>query len=157
MVAVLEPSVVSGKTLTMNFNLLFMDLVNKDEGNETEVLSDMQLVGLDVLYQLQHPDYAWTLQTDNITIEDFTERLDDEVSGVLLKISLKIPSPYDRCAIPQSPISITNQACAVATIYDQDGNVVTTVQSGGSYTVTLISAISGGNASTTFTNTLVAI
>lgn len=45
--------------------------------------------------------------------------------------------------------------CDPVTILDQDGGTVTTVNAGGTYTVTLLSGIDGGASGTTYTNTVV--
>lgn len=139
-----EPDLLEGSTLKMNFNLYFIDLVHKDISNRQEVLSDMQSVALDVIYQLTHPDYDWVIDSSSITLNDFVDRFDDEVTGYWFKLTLKISSPFDRCAIPQTPLSIATTICAPVSIYNSAGTLIATVASGGSYT----ESGSGGGAGT---------
>lgn len=98
---VLKPADISDKIVELNIDLLFMDLVSKDEGNETEVLSDMLQVALDVRAWLNDDDLAdyFTIDVSN-RAEPFTEKFDVEVSGWMLSIRFKIIDLKDRCAIP---------------------------------------------------------
>lgn len=108
MITVLQPLPLVGSTLTYVFKVYIGDLVQKDLSNKTEVLSDCLLIALDVVYQLQHNDYAWVLDNkNNIVFNDFEDSFDCELYGYWFEIRLKVSSPFDRCAIPQSPL-ITN-------------------------------------------------
>lgn len=92
---------ISGKVLTSKFNLFFADLVHKDQENDDEVWSDMQLVALDVFAEFRE----W-LMTNNIelvgdaTFSDFYESWDDEVSGWQLEITINQFYARDTCQIP---------------------------------------------------------
>lgn len=83
-----------------NFSLLFMDAVKNGEVNELEVLSDQLSIAKDVLATLKNPTYDWTFEDNVSTLEDFTERFVDSVSGWKLNIRLKLPFTSDRCVIP---------------------------------------------------------
>jgi len=101
MIAVAEPSILEGSTLTHIFKIYIGDLVHKNLSNRREVLSDCQLIALDVLYELQDPTYDWVLiNKGNITLTDFEDSFDCELYGYYFEIRLKLPAPYDRCAIP---------------------------------------------------------
>ena len=84
--------------------------------------------------QLQHPSYVWSFTADNVVIEPFTERFTDSVSGWVMDVSLDIPFAFDRCSMPYTGNTSSNSACPVVTIYDSNGNVLATVNAGGSYT-----------------------
>mgnify|MGYP007090446327 FL=1 len=72
------------------------------------MLSDCQLIALDVIYQLQQNDYDWILANkSSITLNDFEDSFDCELYGYYFQIKLKLSNPYDRCAIPQVPL-VTN-------------------------------------------------
>jgi len=108
MIAVLEPAMLEGSTLTHSFKIYIGDLVQKDLSNKKEVLSDCLLIALDVIYQLQQNDYDWVLANkSSITLNDFEDSFDCELYGYYFQIKLKLSSPYDRCAIPQVPL-VTN-------------------------------------------------
>ena len=74
-----------------NINLFFCDLVHKDESNETEVLSDMlkvcQMFYADLVYDLNNLDATDVSLTSSMT--PFTEKFDDEVSGIEMTITIQ--------------------------------------------------------------------
>lgn len=129
----LEPATIADKVQTMNFKVILMDLVANGELNEDDVLNDMLEVSKGVIGQLEHPDYDWDLETGNI--EPFTERFNDSVSGWVVDIALRLPFTYDRCVEPYTGNINSSVLCPSVTIYDSNGNVLTTVSAGGSYTV----------------------
>jgi autotransporter passenger strand-loop-strand repeat protein len=123
------------KTETYKFSLFFMDIVKNGEINETEVLSDQLSIAKDVLAQLKHPSYDWNFQDNVSTLEDFTERFVDSVSGWKMNIAFVLPFTSDRCAMPYVGNVSPSAVCPVVTIYDSNGSVLTTVSAGGTYTV----------------------
>lgn len=87
------------------FNLWVCDQVFKGEGNETEVLSDTDLIISELHDQIN--TYLKYTQTTNVaslnqdfTYEDFTEKFDDEVSGHQGEITLTQFNSRDTCQIP---------------------------------------------------------
>lgn len=145
-------SVVNGKMHTTSFNMYFCDRVKRDEGNETEVLSDAERNALDVYsqfkYNMENAYPATISLTSQIT--PFTERWDDEVSGVEMNVGVEQFFDRSTCDIPDSGAN-----AGYVTIKDQDGNTLTQLVPGATYTVTIVSAIDGGNATTVFTNTVI--
>jgi hypothetical protein len=135
----------SAKTETYKFSLLFMDAVKNGEVNETEVLSDQLSIAKDFLAQLKHPSYDWNFQDNVSTLEDFTERFVDSVSGWKMNIAFVLPFTSDRCAMPYVGNVSPSSVCPVVTIYDSNGAILTTVSAGGSYVVT-----GGGGAAGTY-------
>ena len=134
----LNNSNLNGNLQTFNFNVFVCDLVHKDESNETEVLSDLHTVTLDywanIRMYLQDLYNADVNLTANLT--DFTERFDDEVTGWQLDFSIN--QIYDRgiCDTPDS-----GENAGKAFIIDQNGNVLTYLNAGQSYTVEVLQAI----------------
>lgn len=95
----------TGKIKNTSFNLWVCDLVHKDESNETEVLSDTDLIICELHDQLRKyfEDTQTTntaTLTDDLSIEDFTERFDDEVSGHQGEITISQAYTRDTCQIP---------------------------------------------------------
>ena len=99
------PTSVAADTgaLTFNFNILAMDLVQNDESNEQEVLSDTLIILTDILAEFKNGkklvdnlgDY---MQEDNeFTLEPFTERFDNVVSGWNCSYSITLPHNYGAC------------------------------------------------------------
>lgn len=146
---------VTEKQLFLSFSLYFMDLVNKDERNETEVLSDQLFTATDVISLLWSQTYedVFFFGAD-VQLTPFTEAHDDEVSGWKCDVTFRIPYLRDTCYIPSSSIPpITGDD--FVRIIDQDGNVIANVPCGGAYSVLVFSGIDGGNATTVYTNSIV--
>lgn len=101
----LTGATVQAKEINYNFSLYFMDRMLMEETNETEVLSDMTLVGQDIIAQFRYPkDYSivtWTLGS-SVPVTFFTESDPDYLAGVKLDISLSLPFINDRCQVPST-------------------------------------------------------
>lgn len=137
--------------LKTKFQILCMDLVNTDESNETEVLSDMQLVMSDLKTYLDAPAYQnlfWVEKSAPIT--PFTEKFSGKVSGWMMEIEIKVKWQKDNCAVPLSGAPSGDNVCRPVVIYDQNGAVVTTVASGGSYIITTAAPATVHNSDNTF-------
>jgi hypothetical protein len=101
MFAVFVPSRLSKKQMKLNFSILFMDLVKKDESNELEVQSDMLQVCCDLRAYLTDFDQYFTInEDDDLPVEPFTEKFDEELTGMKIDITFKIIDLKDRCVIP---------------------------------------------------------
>lgn len=111
---------LAGNIHTTSLQIFFCDLVHKDESNEQNVLSDLQTSALEIYSQVKSDleDYFKATVSNSATLEDFTERFDDEVSG--WQLTLNIEQFYDRstCNLPDSG----NNAGKVI-IYNADGTV----------------------------------
>jgi len=149
-----------------NWSLIFMDIVDNGERNENDVLSDMELVALDVVALLKDPDYDFDFDYVGATIERFTERFKDKVAGVVLRIGIRVPFTADRCQVPQSGLTITGGAgsqvstsCASASalLYNTAGTLISTtsISSGGSSNITApdATAVLKNSANTTLSTT----
>jgi hypothetical protein len=87
---------INGKIMTTSLNLFFCDLVHKDESNESQVLSDMTRASYRFYAELKkelEDNYTATINATS-SITPFTERFDDEVSGV--EVNINIEQFYDR-------------------------------------------------------------
>ena len=128
------PSSINGNDLVLKYQFLFADLVHKDLSNETEVSSDQMLTALDVIGQLQHPDYEWFYDSQS-DLQPVYAKLDDEITGWEITCSLTINSPYNRCAIPFSTAPLPENESGFVTIFDTDGVTVVDYVSNNSYYV----------------------
>ena len=115
----LNNSVINGNLATTNFQFFFCDLVHKDESNETDVLSDLQLIAMDIYSQLKYDleNYYDATVNDSAQLNDFTARFNDEVSG--WELNLNINQFYDQSVC--STISAGNAGKVI--IYNADGSV----------------------------------
>ena len=92
---------INGKQSSIDFRVCIMDLVKKDESNENEVLSDIYLIGLDLVAYLNN-NSNWDSYTiaNNITLTPFTERFDNDWSGWIIDFTLTNRFLSDYCQIP---------------------------------------------------------
>ena len=91
--------------LVYNFQIIVMDLVNKDESSEDDVLSDtLEMIG-DVISRIRHSaldadvdDFRNTIRLqDSISCEPFTERFDNEVTGWTASVSIEVEFNAGAC------------------------------------------------------------
>jgi hypothetical protein len=92
------------KSVGINFNIYFMDLVDKDEANELDVLSDQLRTAFDVralLNRLDDTTDLGPLTTSSASWTTFTESEPDELAGVQLSITINTVDLFDYCQVPQ--------------------------------------------------------
>ena len=93
--------------LQINMQLLFMDLVHKDETNENDVLSDTLQIATDFITELQDSTefltYKYVVDI-NGSLEPFTERFDEEVSGWSLSLTFNVPYSANCLVVPKTDI-----------------------------------------------------
>ena len=133
----LNNSVINGNLATTNFQFFFCDLVHKDESNETDVLSELQIIAMDIYSQLKYDleNYYDSTVNDSAQLNDFTARFNDEVSG--WELSFNISQFYDQSTC--STISTGN--AGRVTIIDSDGNVLEYLNPNTTYTVTQLTTL----------------
>jgi hypothetical protein len=90
---------ILAKQIQYNFSIYCMDRMLMEETNETEVLSDMTLIGQDMVAELRDPIYNW-IASDNMTVSFYTESDPDYLAGVKIDFSLTLSSLNDTCQIP---------------------------------------------------------
>ena len=102
---------VSLNTRTFNFQLFVMDLVEPDESNEQEVLSDCLEIMNDIIaiykhgeilyqYEEEHGEEPRYFISDDFTLEPFTERFANSVSGWVMNLSIIVENELNSCNIP---------------------------------------------------------
>ena len=143
--------------VTYNYKLLVMDLVKRDESDENEVLTDTQKIIFDVIAQLNSNTYYNEFYfSASSSLEPFTERFDNSVSGWAVDISFRVPSENDPCQVPTSGTPTLNGT--YTTILDQNNNIVSLVPCGGYYSVIVASGIDeGSSTNTTYSNAVIDI
>lgn len=129
---------VNGKIQTINFEMYFCDLVHKDTSNQWDVSSDMHKIALEVYSQLKYNlEIQYDAQLNGAaTLEDFTEKFDDEVTGWMLKISIDQAFDHSVCTLPSSNVNAGKPY-----IVDQNGNILHYLNPGEGYTVEVLQAI----------------
>lgn len=100
--------VTDDNSLTFNFQLLVMDLVEPGLNNEQQVLSDTAQILMDIIAIFRNgeitKDSKGTREiyyTDaQFSLEPFTERFDANVSGWSTEFSIKIDDMFSACNVP---------------------------------------------------------
>ena len=99
----LNDAQILAKQIQYNFSIYVMDRMLMEETNETEVLSDMTLVGQDMVASLTDHIYNWVV-SDNMSVTFFTESDPDYLAGLKIDFSLTLSSLNDTCQIPTNGI-----------------------------------------------------
>ena len=94
---------ILAKQIQYNFSIYVMDRMLMEETNETEVLSDMTLIGQDMVAELRDHIYNWVV-SDNMPMTFYTESDPDYLAGVKIDFSLTLSSLNDTCQIPTNGI-----------------------------------------------------
>jgi hypothetical protein len=100
----------SGRTVTHQLRLYFLDLVNvanETETNENDVLSDMLSVAQDIVFMAKDPAYespasdddAWFTSGD-VSAVLYTDKTNDSLAGVSIDLPISTLMIPDRCAVP---------------------------------------------------------
>ena len=96
---------------TFNFQLFIMDLVEPDESNEQEVLSDCLEIMNDIIAIYKHGEILYSYDAaageeqryfidNDFTIEPFTERFDNSVTGWVMSFAITVENELNSCNIP---------------------------------------------------------
>lgn len=155
---ILQGSSVTDNVVSRKYMIVISDLVNKDISNINQVLSDTERICYDVpsyLRQVRNSGYLGTFRFDpNITLTDFTERNDDDVSGHYFDLTISSAMGSDGCNLPIDSGNILdnnyiyvggyiNQVVGnfQVDIKDQNGNTLQTFYTSGTYTVEVLQQI----------------
>ena len=106
-------AVAATHQMTLNFQIFIMDLVFNDESNEQEVLSDCLSICNDLIGTLKNGESLYLSNVDqgenaayftegDVTIEPFTERFDNSVTGWVFTLPIVIENNYNTCIAPQA-------------------------------------------------------
>ena len=99
--------------MTLNFQIFIMDLVFNDESNEQEVLSDCLSICNDLIGTLKNGESLYLsgasqgespayFTEGDVTIEPFTERFDNSVTGWVFTLPIVIENNDNTCIAPQA-------------------------------------------------------
>mgnify|MGYP003654106768 FL=1 len=110
-------NVTTGRVgLTYNFQIFIMDLVDTDNANEEEVYSDTLQTCIDIISIFRNSKWQAQLTLNinapvyytegDYTIEPFTERFDQEVTGWVFTIGILVENNFQTCNIPMEDLFI---------------------------------------------------
>jgi len=155
---ILQGSSVTDNVVSRKYMIVISDLVNKDICNINQVLSDTERICYDVpnyLRQVSNSKLLGAFKSDmNISLTDFTERNDDDVSGHFFDLTISSAMGNDGCNLPIDSGNILdnnyiyvggninqNVDTFQVDIKDQNGNTLQTFTTSGTYTVEVLQQI----------------
>jgi hypothetical protein len=80
--------VISSGMLTFNFSFFYVDRLNEDKSNQTEI----QSVGCEVLSNILRSLDDIGIYAESYTLQTFNQRFTDECAGVFSNVSLSVPA-----------------------------------------------------------------
>ena len=96
--------------LTYNFQIFVMDLVEPDNANEQDVYNDVLQTCIDIISIFRNSKWQSQLTLDidapvyftegDYTLEPFTERFDQAVTGWVFQIGIVVANDFQSCDIP---------------------------------------------------------
>ena len=96
--------------LTYNFQIFVMDLVEPDNANEQDVYNDVLQTCIDIISIFRNSKWQSQLTLDidapvyftegDYTLEPFTERFDQSVTGWVFQIGIVVANDFQSCTIP---------------------------------------------------------
>ena len=102
--------------LIYNFQIFVMDLVEPDNANEQDVYSSVLQTCIDIIAIMSNSKWQSQLTLDldapvyfaegNFTLEPFTERFDQAVTGWVFQVGLTVQNDFQSCVIPMDDTAI---------------------------------------------------
>ena len=123
------------------FQVMVMDIPNKDKSNLIEVWSDTEQILDDVIKTFRYESTAYEL-VDEPILYPYDEEHTDWVSGYRAELNIRTNFNSNYCDIPSTSFVSPESPAVIATIIDQNGNTVQTLTKGQTYTVIIASGIS---------------
>ena len=104
-------NVTTGRVgLTYNFQIFVMDMVKDDNSNEQEVYSEVLGICVDIISIFRNSKWQSQVTLDldapvyftegDFTLEPFTERFDQAVTGWVFQIGIVVANDFQSCDIP---------------------------------------------------------
>jgi len=102
--------------LIYNFQIFVMDLVEPDNANEQDVYSSVLQTCIDIIAIMSNSKWQSQLTLDldapvyfaegNFTLEPFTERFDQAVTGWVFQVGVTVQNDFQSCVIPMDATAI---------------------------------------------------
>jgi len=104
-------NVTTGRVgLTYNFQIFIMDMVDTDDANEQDVYNDVLQTCIDIISIFRNSKWQSQLTLDidaavyftegDYTLEPFTERFDQAVTGWVFQLPITVHNDFQSCTIP---------------------------------------------------------
>jgi hypothetical protein len=131
-----------------NLRVYFLDLLDNDNSNERDVLSDQLSISRDFINWLRLNEYSFDLLNDP-TATPVKSIAMDYTAGWYVDVSLEVETEGSDCSIPFSGASGTQSGCPLSYVVNSDGSYSITLQSGETLQLPDISITSNGTFSQT--------
>jgi len=98
------PGSNEGHLITLNFEMIVIDIVEQDFSNKKDVMNDCLFIINDVIsnYWDNEETYGWTLNENGVTFTPYITNNDtDFCYGWVADISIEIENRLNSCAIPK--------------------------------------------------------
>ena len=102
--------------LIYNFQIFVMDLVEPDNSNEQDVYSSVLQTCIDIIAIMSNSKWQSQLTLDldapvyfaegDFTLEPFTERFDQAVTGWVFQVGVTVQNDFQSCVIPMDDTAI---------------------------------------------------
>ena len=110
-------NVTTGRVgLTYNFQIFVMDMVKDDNSNEQEVYSEVLGICVDIISIFRNSKWQSQVTLDldapvyftegDFTLEPFTERFDQAVTGWVFQVGVTVQNDFQSCVIPMDDTAI---------------------------------------------------
>lgn len=133
-------STTNENTKVRTFTLLAFKKVKQDKSDETYILSDCEQIIDDVIKIILNNSNDYNL-VNTPTQFPFKEEFGDWCAGWRTDIQIETDFDNNYCDIPSGTFVSPESASNYVTIVDQEGNVLTTINAGQSYTVEVLQEI----------------
>lgn len=92
-----------GKLMTLNFEMLVLDILDQDLANKKEVMNDTLLIGNDVVKNYWSNEIVndFTLDEQSVSFTPYMRVQDGFLAGWLFDISIEIENRLSTCSIPK--------------------------------------------------------
>jgi hypothetical protein len=131
-----------------NLRVYFLDLLDNDNSNERDVLSDQLSISRDFINWLRLNEYSFDLLNDP-TATPVKSIAMDYTAGWYVDVSLEVETEGSDCSIPFSGASGTQSGCPLSYVVNSDGSYSVELQSGETLILPDISITSNGTFSQT--------
>jgi len=123
---------IDENTTSFRVGIVVCDLVKEDESNLNEVLSDTNQTIKDIVKILRNENNEYGI-LESPSCTPFRDKYADLVAGWQCEMTVEVNFDNNYCDIPSGSFGDTGAGCPVVLIYDEDGNVIDTIEAGGSY------------------------
>lgn len=93
---------ISETQFTYNMQIAFLDVLNPDDENLEDVLSDTLQIAQDLAAWLdRYSESALEYSFNRVSsIQPIRERFESDYAGHIITVAIDMPFPYDKCQIP---------------------------------------------------------